>query len=87
MTKITHVITLEGDDEEVWPFNKDLRQHIASLKDSADKEGKVVMVHEYTRDGSGLGNGSLASKAARLTGKGIKSAWDYVFKDQEDKAK
>lgn len=71
MTKIVHVITLEGEDEEVWPFNKDLRQHIQLLKESAEKEGRIVLTHEYAKDGKGDG---LIKSGFSL----LKKGWDAL---------
>jgi hypothetical protein len=83
LTRIVHTIVLEGEDEEVWPFNKDLKTHIQLLKDSADKDGKVLLTHEYERD-DGKSGGSNAMKLAGLAGKGLKAGWDFLFKEEKD---
>jgi hypothetical protein len=77
MTRIIHTIVLEGEDEEVWPFNKDLRTHIAGLKDQCDKEGKVTMTHEYSKDGK-KGSGGLIVK-------GGKALYNFLMSDDNGK--
>ena len=83
MTKITHTIVLEGDDEEVWPFNKNLRTLIDGFKKSVEDSGNVNMVHEYTK-GEPKNGGSKAGKLASLGGKGIKAGWDFLFKEEKE---
>ena len=81
MTKITHTIVLEGEDEEVWPFNKNLRTLIEGFKKSVG-ESKVVIVHEYVK-GEQKNGGSNAGKLAGLAGKGVKAGWDFLFKEEK----
>ena len=81
MTRITHTIVLEGEDEEVWPFNKNLRVLIDGFKKSTE-DSKVVMVHEYVK-GEVKDGGSNASKLAKLGGKGVRGAWDFLFKEEK----
>jgi hypothetical protein len=85
--RIVHIITLEGPPEEVYPATKDLKTHISGLKDAFEKNGMTVL-HEYSADGNGLSGGSRMSKLLNLAGKGVKSGFDYMFKEEkEDGAK
>ena len=83
MTKITHTIVLEGEDEEVWPLNKNLKTLIDGFKKSTEENGKVGMIHEYVK-GEAKNGGSNASKLAKLGGKGIRAGWDFLFKEEKE---
>ena len=82
MTRIVHTIVIEGEDEDVWPFNKDVKQHLKLLQDQAFQEKGLTMTMTQDRD-KAQGNGSRASKIASLAGKGVKAGWDFIFKEPE----
>lgn len=81
MTKIVHTIILEGEDEHVWPFNRDLKQHISLLQEQAQKEEGITMTVSQDRDKVIDNGGSRASKLGNLAKQGVKAGWDFMFKE------
>lgn len=50
MTKIYHTIEIEGEDEDVWPLHAQLKKALSTFREDAEKDGKVKMLHEYSRE-------------------------------------
>ena len=84
MTRIVHTIVLEGEDEHVWPFNRDLKQHISLLQEQAGKEQGITMTVSQARDVEGKNGGSRAGKITKLASRGLKAGWDFMFKEEAE---
>ena len=81
MTRIEHVIVIEGPPEESWPASKVLRQHVDSLKTELEKTPGLTLLHQWAADSSR--GGSKAMQVAKFAGKTAKSGLDWLFKEEK----
>ncbi len=81
MTRIEHVIVIEGPPEESWPASKVLRQHVDSLKTELEKTPGLTLLHQWAADASH--GGSPALKVAKLAGNTVKSGLKWLFEEEK----